>query len=218
MFHLNTPHPADFPVLVHKASILPNKAENLGSSLILPSIPPPHLPHTPHPKTWAVVVQINPETNHSTLSPQPPLCVATANCCKKFLPGLPAFTHIPPSVFHITARGSLLKSGSQHLPLLLQTFTPTRQRPRTSACHSRPDTCAPLPPPPGSPFPPDITQTCSSLNIPARSHLQAFEHSKSCGQDSLWPSRTPCYIQPYQLSEMGTASYNLGLNTKSWAW
>lgn len=217
MFHLNTHHPADFPVLVHKAPILPNKAENLGSSLILPSIPPPHLPHTPYPKTWAVVVQINPETNHYSISTATTLC----SYCQ-LLQEIPArspclHTH-PLSVFHITARGSLLKSGSQHLPLLLQTFTPTRQRPRTSACHSRPDTCAPLLPPPGSPFPLDITQTCSSLNIPARSHLQAFEHSKSCDQDSLWTSRTPCYIQPYQLSEMGTASYNLGLNTKSWAW
>lgn len=95
-----------FPTLVDQASILPKKGKNLGSCLILPFIPP-HLPHSPHHKIWAALVQ-NISRNqpllylHSRHS-----CVPTTNvnldCYRKCLPALPAFTHIP-SLPHCSQR------------------------------------------------------------------------------------------------------------------
>lgn len=120
-YSLKIPPTADVSISTNRTSILHRKPKNLGAAQLLP----PHLP-APSPNVCSCI-QI-------TARRQPLLCPYSHHSCpvtinsylhhhSNFLPGhsisLPSLSQY---LLHSAARHSLLKSGSNHLALLLQIF------------------------------------------------------------------------------------------------
>lgn len=108
-----------------EAPILANKAKNPGH-------PNPSLyPTSSSPQVSPSQNMSSPDSKYTQkpatpLLPQPPLPCShsTHPHCR---PGLPTFTHTPSPLCFPLCKGSLLKLGSHHLPLLFQTFPASHQ-------------------------------------------------------------------------------------------